>query len=162
MENLKIYRISDHYIRFLRSRDKKVQDNKNRKRPYVGIVLHVGEYQYFVPLESPKPNHARMKPGKHLIKLDGGNLGLMGFNNMVPVPEQALIDFDIRQEPDEDYRNLLQRQALLCNKMKADIFSSASRTYYDVVNKKNSFLVGISCDFKKLEKACREYRIKRI
>ena len=42
MEQLKLYRISDRYIRFLKSRDHRVQDNKNRSRPYVGVVLLVG------------------------------------------------------------------------------------------------------------------------
>ena len=158
MENLRICRVDDRYIRFLRSRDDKVQDNKDRRRPYVGVVLLVGEYQYFVPMESPKPNHAKIKSGKHIIKLDGGNLGILGFNNMVPVPQQALIHFDIQAEPDEKYRNLLVHQADFCNKIKADIFDHASRTYYDVVNRKNAFLQRISCDFKKLERACREYK----
>ena len=95
METLKIYRVSDKYIRFLKSRDNRVQDNKNRRRPYVGVVLYVGTYKYFVPMESPKPNHQNLKPGRHLMKLDGGKLGLLGFNNMIPVNDAALISFDI-------------------------------------------------------------------
>ncbi len=158
MENLRIYRIQDRYIRFLKSRDSKVQDNKSKRRPYVGVVLLVGGFQYFVPMESPKPNHATIKAGKHILKLDNGNLGLLGFNNMVPVCKEALITFNIDDEADEDYRNLLKRQATICNRMKADILNHASKTYFDVVNHKNKFLVRISCDFKKLEKACKEYR----
>lgn len=161
MENLRVYRIRDHYIRFLKSRDSKVQDNKNKRRPYVGVVLLIGEYRYFVPMESPKPNHEKLKAGKHILKLDNGNYGLLGFNNMVPVHEDALIEFDIDAEPDEKYRNLLKRQATICNRMKAAILAHASRTYYDVVNNKNKFLVQISCDFKKLEKACKEYRPRK-
>lgn len=49
MEALRIYRIEDQYVRFLKSRDDKVQDNKNRRRPYVGVVLYVGSFKYFVP-----------------------------------------------------------------------------------------------------------------
>lgn len=60
MNNLRIYRVDDRYIRFLKSRDHRVQDNKNKRRPYVGIVLTVGQYEYFVPMESPKPNHANI------------------------------------------------------------------------------------------------------
>lgn len=161
MENMRIYKIDDRYIRFLKSRDPKVQDNKNRRRPYIGVVLFVGGYRYFVPMESPKPNHANIKPGKHILKLDNGNLGILGFNNMVPVHEDALISFNIDTEPDASYRNLLQRQAAICNRMKADILNHASRTYFDVVNNKNKFLVRISCDFKKLETACNEYRPRR-
>lgn len=112
-------------------------------------------------MESPKPNHQNIKPGKHILKLDNGNLGLLGFNNMVPVHKDALIVFNIDKEPDENYRNLLKRQAAICNRMKADILNHASRTYFDVVNNKNKFLVNISCDFKKLEKACKDYKPRK-
>ena len=161
MESLRIYRIDDRYIRFLRTRDPKVQHNKGNRRPYVGVVLHVGGFKYFVPMESPKPNHANIKPGKHIMKLDDGRLGLLGFNNMVPVHKDALIPFDIDGESDAGYRELLRRQAYVCNRKKADIFDHASRTYYDVVNGKNKFLIRVSCDFKELEKACKEYRPKK-
>ena len=158
MESLRIYRISDHYIRFLNSRDSKVQYNKGARRPYVGVVFSFGGYKYFVPMESPKPNHVNIKPGKHILKLDGGKYGMLGFNNMVPVHKDALIEFDINAEPDVKYRELLKRQASLCNRMKADILNHAQLTYFDVVNNKNKFLVAISCDFKKLETACKSYK----
>ena len=85
MEKLRIYRVTDKYIRFLSSRDSRVQFNKNARRPYVGVVLLVGGYRYFVPMESPKPSHANIKSGMHILKLSGGSLGMLGFNNMVPV-----------------------------------------------------------------------------
>jgi len=157
MDHLRIYRIEDKYIRFLHSRDSKVQYNKGTRRPYVGIVLFVGQFRYFVPMESPKANHAKIKPGKHILKMEGGNLGLLGFNNMVPVPESALIRFDIANEPDPQYRDLLFRQAAVCNRMKADIYHHASQTYYDVVNGRNSFLLRICCNFRELEKASLKY-----
>ena len=158
MEKLRIYRIDDKYIRFLKSRDSRVQDNKGRRRPYVGIVLCVGRFQYFVPMESPKPSHATMKNGKHFLRLDEGRMGILGFNNMIPVDKDALISFDILAETDVQYRNLLTKQAELFNKLRAEIFSRASRTYYDVTNHKNKFLERISCDFPALEKACLQYR----
>lgn len=78
MENLFICHISERYISFLHSRDFRVPFNKGQRRPYVGVVLTVGSFRYFVPMESPKPNHANLKPGKHILKLDGGRLGLLG------------------------------------------------------------------------------------
>ena len=158
MENLKIYKITDHYVRYLHSRDKKVQYNKEARRPYVGVVFSFGGYQYFVPMESPKKNHENIKSGKHILKLANGKYGLLGFNNMIPVHKDALVDFDIDKEPDEKYRALLQRQAAVCNRMKADILNHAQMTYFDVVKNKNKFLVGISCDFQELEKACKAYK----
>lgn len=157
MESLRIYRVEEKYIRFLKSRDARVQDNKGRRRPYVGVVLYVGSYKYFVPMESPKPNHANIKPGRHIMKLDEGRLGLLGFNNMIPVPDEALIEFDINNEPDKQYADLLRRQAFFINRNKASIYGHASSTYYSVVNKKNTFLQKICCDFKKLERACNQY-----
>ena len=158
MEPLRIYRVSDHYIRYMNSRDRKVQYNKGARRPYVGVVFNFGGFNYFVPMESPKPNHQNIKPGKHILKLDGGRYGILGFNNMIPVHKDALIEFDINAEPDEKYRELLKRQALLCNKMKADILNHAQMTYFDVTSGKNKFLIGISCDFKKLEAAFKVYK----
>ena len=158
MEPLRIYRVSDHYIRYMNSRDRKVQYNKGARRPYVGVVFNFGGFNYFVPMESPKPNHQNIKPGKHILKLGGGRYGILGFNNMIPVHKDALIEFDINAEPDEKYRELLKRQALLCNKMKADILNHAQMTYFDVTSGKNKFLIGISCDFKKLEAACKVYK----
>lgn len=110
MKNLRIYRITDHYIRYLNSRDNKVQYNKGARRPYVGVVFDFGGFKYFAPLESPKENHINIKPGKHILKLDGGRYGLIGFNNMLPVHKDALIEFDIAAEKDEKYRRLLERQ----------------------------------------------------
>ena len=158
MDALKIYKVSDDYIRFLHSRDKKVQYNKEAKRPYVGIVFAFSRFQYFVPMESPKPSHAKIKPGKHILKLKNGEYGLLGFNNMIPVHKDALIPFDINAEKDDKYKRLLQRQVTVCNRMKADILNHANMTYYDVISNKNAFLVGISCNFKELEKACSAYR----
>ena len=78
MERLRIYKISDKYVNYLHSIDNRVQFNKNAKRPYVGVVFKFGRHDYFVPMESPKPNHVNIKPGKHIMKLDNGKLGLLG------------------------------------------------------------------------------------
>ena len=157
METLRIYRVDDKYVRFLHSRDCRVQDNKGRRRPYVGIVLYVGSYRYFVPMESPKPNHANIRPGTHIMKLEGGSLGILGFNNMIPIPETALIRFDIDAEPDPKYAELLRRQVSFINDNKAAVLNHASKTYFQTVNKKNKFLLKVCCDFKALERACDQY-----
>lgn len=157
MEALRVYRVLDKYVAFLHSRDFRVQYNKHTSRPYIGIVLRVGEFKYFVPMESPKPNHKNIKPGPHILKMDKGRLGLLGFNNMIPVREEALISFNISDEPNEAYARLLEKQVYFCNRNKTEIFNKASRTYYEVVNKENKFLERVSCDFKKLERASRQF-----
>lgn len=158
MERLRLYKITENYVNYLHGVDSRVQYNKGAKRPYVGIVFTFGGFQYFVPMESPKPNHANIKPGKHILRIEGGKYGLLGFNNMIPVPKDAIIEYDINSEPDLKYRQLLLHQIASCNRMKADILNHAQLTYFDVIRNKNKFLAGISCNFAELEKACKGYK----
>jgi len=157
MSNLKLTHIEDKYIRYLKGCDSRVQDNKNRRRPYVGIVLQIGSYDYFVPMESPKSNHENIKSGIHLLKLDDGRLGMLGFNNMIPVHKSALLPFDINQETDKKYAELLKHQINYINRRKADVYEHASKTYYKATKGNNNFLNKICCDFRKLERACKHY-----
>lgn len=157
MKQLKIYRVSNHYVKFLAGVDPNVAYNKDSRRPYVGIVFTLGSHNYFVPMESPKPNHTKLKPGPHLMFIDGGRLGLLGFNNMIPIPDTALTIVDIDNDPDQKYAALLRRQASYINRHKADVLDHAQRTYYAVTTGKNKFLMKISCNFKKLERASKKF-----
>lgn len=158
MDNLKIYRVEDKYIHFLQSVDSRVQNNKSRRRPYVGIVLTVSSYNYFVPMESPKPNHKNLNPAVYIMPIAGGQYGILGFNNMIPVAKAALIEFDIDNEPDKQYANLLRRQAAFINRNKADVFSRAAKTYFRATTKTvDNFFRKVCCDFRKLERACDRY-----
>lgn len=63
MGKFQFYHVEDKYIRYLHSIESRVQFNKGQRRPYVGIVLSINGVDYYVPLESPKPNHANIKSG---------------------------------------------------------------------------------------------------
>ena len=102
MGKFQFYHINEHYISYLHSIDTRVQYNKGQRRPYVGIVLSINGIDYYVPLESPKPNHVNIKGGGPVMKLDDGRLGLMGFNNMIPVIPSCLIKFDIQSIENEN------------------------------------------------------------
>lgn len=157
MPALKFYHVSEKYIRYLNSFDLKVQYNKGQRRPYVGIVLSVNDIDYFVPLESPKPNHKNIKSGGPVMKLDDGKLGIMGFNNMIPVAPSSLIEFDILAVEDEKYKALLLNQLQFCRKNRKLICDRADKVYKKRTQDKNTFYISCCCDFKKLEKACKRY-----
>ena len=40
---MEIYNIKDSYIQFLRQYDTNVAENKKETRPYVGVVLKIGD-----------------------------------------------------------------------------------------------------------------------
>ena len=157
MAKLKLYRIDGHYLSYLYGLDRRVQCNKDRPRPFLGIVLTVNEHQYYVPMESPKPNHAKMRDSIPIMKMDGGRYGILGFNNMIPVQEQALISFDIAKEPDRKYQQLLWNQLAFCNSHKIEIYDRAFRTYEAATEKGTPFFKRICCDFKLLEQEYLHY-----
>ena len=159
-ERLRIYRVHDVYIRYMHRIDHRVQYNKNERRPYVGVVLEIEGHKYFVPMESPKPNHQNIKNSIHIMRLDGGKYGLLGFNNMIPAKEQNLIAFDIENEPDAAYRQLLINQIVFCNNHRDEIYEHARKTYEAVTVKKSAFHIKICCDFKKLENEYVKYKYK--
>jgi protein AbiQ len=107
---MKFYNIKDDYIRFLRNYDDKVAENKKESRPYVGVVLEIDGVKYYAPFTSPKPKHQKMKNGKDFRKINQGRYGAINFNNMIPVPDAALLEKDIANETDRQYRRLLQNQ----------------------------------------------------
>lgn len=160
MEKFRLYKIRDGYIEYLHKIDHRVQFNKGERRPYLGVVLEIGGHKYFVPMESPKPNHANLKNGVHIMRIDGGKYGILGFNNMVPAKEFFLIPFDIVQEENEKYRNLLWNQLNFCNRHKEEIREHARKTYEGVTVKKTPFLLRVCCDFKVLEREYTKYYFK--
>ena len=104
------YHIKDDYISFLRQYDCKVAENKRESRPYVGIVLTIDSIQYYAPFTLPKNKHQRMKNSIDFRRIQNGQLGAINFNNMIPVPDEALIPISIVSVADEKYRRLLQNQ----------------------------------------------------
>ena len=72
MFDLKLYSVSDKYIEYLRNTvDIHVFANTDdyyvHTRKYVGIVLEIGSYKYYVPMSSPKKRTICMTdPGTRL------------------------------------------------------------------------------------------------
>ena len=78
MNNLRLYKIDINYIKYLYSFDNRVQYNPDRedvysaKRPYLGVVLKIDKYDYFVPLEHPRQSHQTMKNNIFIFKIHNG------------------------------------------------------------------------------------------
>lgn len=109
---MQFYHIKDDYIKFLLRYDKNVADNKQGSRPYIGVVLVIEGISYYAPFTSPKPKHQKMKNRVDFRKIGGGEYGAINLNNMIPVPENALVNMNIDEEPDLKYRSLLKKQFL--------------------------------------------------
>ncbi len=72
MQEFKIYSVSDTYISYLRESDPNVYSNKESNRThtrkYVGIVLNINDYHYFIPLSSPKESDYQIA-GENKVKI---------------------------------------------------------------------------------------------
>ena len=157
---MKIYKVKDEYIDKLKKTDNKIPHNKNKKRPYAGVVLKVNGLAYFAPLSSPKPKHLKMKTAKDFIKIDNGKLGAINLNNMIPIQnikENAqLIDLvpnSLDNKENTQYKLLLNKQNNWINNNVDSIEMKAEKLYHSYVDNTLNLRVKERCvDFKAIEK----------
>lgn len=95
-----------------------------------------------------------MKNNIFIFKIHNGKYGILGFNNMIPVRKEQLVEFDINKE-NAGYKQILISQYHFCNKHSKEIQEKAKETYNRSLN--NSFMKKICCNFKLLEEKCKEY-----
>ncbi|MCT4508613.1 MAG: type III toxin-antitoxin system ToxN/AbiQ family toxin [Tepidibacter sp.] len=144
---------------------KKVSLNKGEKRRYVGALIEVNSLKYFAPLSSPKEKHKTFQNKKpDIIKLADGELGVININNMIPVCNKAIINFDIDteifyndQEKNRKYRNVLKKQFKFISDNFNKVEKKTRRLYKIVNSKKQPKLEEFCCNYLLLESKCKEY-----
>jgi protein AbiQ len=104
-----------------------------------------------------------MKNSKDFHKIKEGIYGAINFNYMIPADESDLIELDIDNEPDDDYRNLLLNQYFEITKIETVICDKANNLRA-LVCKSNGELSRSDirvkqrcCDFILLEQKMKEY-----
>lgn len=163
--HLTLCRIKSEYCDFLRLNDPKVPHNFDNKehRPFVGVVLDIDDRIYYAPLTSPKAKHLKMSNSIDFLKIDGGKLGAINLNNMIPVPKCCLTIVDpkllpINNKSDADYIGLLNDQLDWCNSNRSKILEKAKALYNKLTQSKNKLpLHDRCCDFKACEKSHDQY-----
>ncbi len=160
MKKVTFCRVKLDYVKYLHSFEEKVQydekkPNRHIRKPYLGIVLKINNFNYFVPLESPKGDE---KSKQHLMKIydKDKTIGILCFNNMIPIKESELVHFDFNNE-EPHYKSLLIKQFFYCKSNWETIESRALKTYKNVTIKKVPFICDLSCDFKLLEEKSKLY-----
>ena len=148
MDNLKLYEISEEYISYLRAFDSFVfsakEDDRNHTRKYLGVVYTINDYNYYIPLSSPKNTDYQMINGKRKIRRsivpiiritalsDSGELELKGtlkLSNMIPVPSSELTLYDLENETDQFYKALIHKELLFIRKNRDKIIQYAKVLY---------------------------------
>lgn len=162
--NLKIVKINKEYCNYLRKFDNKVSYNYAEKenRPFVGILFRVNSLEYFAPLSSPKEKHLKMKNMVDFFKIDDGKLGVINFNNMIPVSKNNYDIIDLKQNvkksSEKKYKILLENQLSFLNANIYAVYDKSNNLYKLYIN--NQLPKNIKdrcCNFPLLEEKCEEY-----
>ena len=164
MDELLFYVVNKNYIQYLSDFDKHVSHNKDEighSRPYLGIVLKIEDYNYFVPLYSYKEQYKKYKNNSSFFFVnDKWNrpLAIIKFSAMIPVPTSLnvikILEYNMQEKK---YRDLISAEYRYINSHKKEIYKRANKMYTAVTKHKNNFLKTIACDFKLLEEKCLEY-----
>ncbi|WP_083924110.1 type III toxin-antitoxin system ToxN/AbiQ family toxin [Propionispira raffinosivorans] len=108
---MKLYEIDKDYLLFLHNIDDNVSlehPNAN-SRKFLGVVCEINNIKYYAPLGSPKEKHKTMHEGLDLYKIKNGELGMINFNNIIPVSDDvvSMFDLSILINDDPKYRNMM-------------------------------------------------------
>lgn len=179
MNELKLYSISDEYIEWLRNDFPNVYSNKigsrNHTRKYVGVVISIEKYSYYIPLSSPKDSDYQIAGEDKVIKKSiipivriviknsSGKKELKGtlrISHMIPAPMSQLTLYDINNEEDEKYKDLIINEMIFIRKNQDKIINYANTLYKQKqIEDLTAGYIKYTLDFKLLEKKCDEFEL---
>ncbi len=157
--NFIIVNVDEKYCDYLRKYDGLVPLNHfvKEKRPFIGILFQIHNVEYFAPLSSPKAKHLKMKNMLDFVKIDHGRLGVINFNNMIPVTSKnyAVVDLDDTNPMQLKYMTLLKKQLHWLNENKSKIIYKADSLYALYIAKLlPKRIAQRCCNFPLLEEKC--------
>ena len=165
---VKFVHVKKEYIDFLRTYDRKVQDNyddNEHHKPYVsGIKINIRNREYLAPLTSYKEKYdeieekAIFKLIKTYKKKKEEKLAVVLLNNMIPLIDGVIEEINFN-DYDKRYQSLLRKeyQCLSSNEAKSKIIKIANDIYKEVTERRTEHFVNICCDFLKLEAASEKF-----
>lgn len=171
-QRLNLYLIDMKYIRNLAKADDNVMSVspqvEKETRPFVGIVVVCDTNKYCVPLSSPKPKHASMKNDIDFMKIivEDKLLGVLNFNNMIPVSEKCISPVDLKitgkdSPQSKRYKKMAAKQLNWCQRNQDEIVKRANKLYKMITSGKASGLLKRRCcNFEKLESVLEKFSLQ--
>ena len=146
---LKLYTVDDAYIQDLQNNlDEHVFSNIDPKyvhsRKYLGVLLQINGLSYYAPFSSPKESDYMLLNGNKVIRNsiipiirmtetdENGNrylLGTIKLSNMIPVPDDKVRIYDLDNEADKEYKDLVLKEKRFINRNEEMIVAYAERLY---------------------------------
>lgn len=177
-----LYNVDVEYLRYLNQVDSEVQFSEQKayeQKPFLGIIVLIGTYTYFVPLTSGKQKHTKWKnvgQAHYLIyeQVDKQELckkdifksisdtevlkifAALDLKKMIPVKEGCYSRINFALLEDRRYADLLEKEYRFCMKIQDGILTKANQIYTQ--QKETGIVYPLYCSFAKLEAACDAYR----
>ena len=160
---IQFYEINLDYIDYLANFAPHIfhnkQKNQNNSRKYIGIVLFINNFDYFVPLSSFKEKHKNMAETVDFLKVK--EFAVLNLNNMIPVPESERTYLDINQVPDLNYKNLLRKEYRVIKVLEEKILKNSQIVYSHKIHNGNETKLCKRCnDFLLLEEKSLAFKKK--
>ena len=181
-ENLGLYNIDTDYLRYLNGIEPEVQFTQEKnyeQKPFLGILVTINTYSYFIPLTSGKPKHAKWKnvgPAHYLIYEQVKKTELrkrdifksisetaalkifaaLDLKKMIPVADGLYSRIEFAKLEDQKYADLLEKEYRFCQKIQDGILSKVTQIYRE--QKETGKVYPMYCNFSRLEDACNQYQ----
>ena len=153
------------------------------QKVFLGIITAVNGQKYFIPFTSAKRQHT--KPGMSLFSrnhllvyevVDSSTkarnphkfyrstndadkflmlISALQFNKAIPVSDGLYTEYDISNETDVNYKNMLIKEYSFCLSRKTEILKTASKTIEAI---KSGISVRYACDLNLLESKMGEFK----
>lgn len=159
-----LYYVDPGYLKQLNKIDYRVPVKFNG-RPFAGLLTNIQNQLYVIPLTSETTQkRALANKGKrksfftvYVKDNKGVEISNLLLNNMIPVKNNLLTKIDFDSIESSSYLNMEVR---FLRKNWDDIMAKADKVYnarYNQLSPMYKFAQKICCDFKLLEKECKQY-----
>lgn len=165
--------IDPEYLDWLRQFETRIymEHPGHRPRPFMGVLVCHEDIHYVIPMSSRKEKYLKMRPRADMVKIEGGELGVLNLNEAFPVPDWCIHPIDIaslihsENLADQRYGRMLNKQyrQLRKKETREEIlckFKALYDSYMDGSIRWNQKKV--CCSFPKLEKVYRNYGKNRM
>ena len=171
------YTVNPDYLKYLNEIDSEVYYNSSYRKsikPFVGIIVGIKNYYYFIPISSAKEKHIRWKnvSDEHFliyevisnsITIKGDIykyysdkekmhvLSILDIKKMIPVPQGYFERIEFSELQDKRYKDLFEKEYAFCLKIKNKILKKVEKIYNK--QKTTGIVRKSNCNFLELEKA---------
>ena len=173
MPKIQLFEVDDYYIQYLQQFDNRVLNhygaNYVKSRKYLGVLININDCDYIAPLSSPNPKTDYDKgvirksiiPIIRIIKLGkkAKLLGTIKLTNMIPIYDSTVLNYyDVNNETDINYKNLVLDELRFIYANKNKIFHNAIKLYQQKINNMSMGYIKNTVDFQLLEEKAKLYK----